>query len=786
MNLADFFKFKKYYFKVFLYTVIISLIPILILSSFSYVNIKKNMKVQLNDSTNNYLKQCENIIEIILKQVDQSLDQLTIDYNFKEFENFYDGYYYETIKGEFKDEDLPILNKYLNSKVKVFDRLSVYKASNNFVDSVYFYDSSKNIVLTNNGLQYDFAKFYDKACLKGIESFRTFPMVLDTRQALQWDNKYKNIISIIYKTVNTKDKSNYIVVNIDAEYLFSNLSNKVENKIGRTFFILSGNNKVIIKGNDDYLYEEIISNSKVKDYLAIESGIFDQRINNKNYMITFIKNNFLNWTFITASSYNELYAVINYIRNLLISTTIILIILTIIAVVISSKNIYNPILNIVTYIKNNIRQDNSNENISEEIDYISNSIKMVHADYINIHHKLEKNLPDYKQRFIQSLLQYNTYKYEEIVEKMNFIGIELNTNDLVVLIVRIEDFSNSVDNLSQFDKVILKIKEITELTVQSYYNKGILVYVDKNKFAIVINCTENRFTDIFEFAENLKNELLKDVEIKVSIGISRQCDDILNLSHAYNEAIEALKYRLVSDNNDIIYIDDIKIRKKQFMIYPKEKIELINSCIRYGNKEEALKNFNEMINLFFSHNRYVYYSGMQQVFIRFLNSINNTINTLGIDLNDIFLEENLYQAIFKMNNLNHIDLWFQKVIGDITDYINCAVNEKKSKYLDQINTYLESNLENNITLNTIAEHLELNPSYVSRMFKESMGKNLIEYLTEYRIEKSKELLSSTNLKVQDICTRVGYSNSYYFIKIFKQHTGVTPGEYRKTLLSGQI
>ena len=235
VNLVDFFKLKRYYLKVFLYTVIISLIPILILSSFSYINIKKNMKVQLNNSTNNYLKQCENIIEIILKQVDQSLEQLTIDYNFKEFENFYDGYYYENIKGEFKDEDLPILNKYLNSKAKVFDRLSVYKASNNFVDSVYFYDSSKNIVLTNMRFQYDFNSFFDEESLKSIESYKSFPGVLDTWEALQWDNKYKNIISIIYKTVNTKDKSNYIVVNIDAEYLFNNLSTQVENKLGRTF-----------------------------------------------------------------------------------------------------------------------------------------------------------------------------------------------------------------------------------------------------------------------------------------------------------------------------------------------------------------------------------------------------------------------------------------------------------------------------------------------------------------------------------------------------------------------
>ena len=75
----------------------------------------------------------------------------------------------------------------------------------------------------------------------------------------------------------------------------------------------------------------------------------------------------------------------------------------------------------------------------------------------------------------------------------------------------------------------------------------------------------------------------------------------------------------------------------------------------------------------------------------------------------------------------------------------------------------------------------MNPSYISRVFKKATGKNFVDYLTYRRIEKSKELLKSSDLKVKDIAEQVGYNNSYYFIKIFRENTGITPGEYKKLL-----
>jgi two-component system response regulator YesN len=79
----------------------------------------------------------------------------------------------------------------------------------------------------------------------------------------------------------------------------------------------------------------------------------------------------------------------------------------------------------------------------------------------------------------------------------------------------------------------------------------------------------------------------------------------------------------------------------------------------------------------------------------------------------------------------------------------------------------------------VAEELSMNPAYISRLFKQMTGQTFVEYLKRIRIEKSKELLLNSSLKINEVGRRVGYEHSYYFIKVFKELMGLTPGEFKK-------
>ena len=92
--------------------------------------------------------------------------------------------------------------------------------------------------------------------------------------------------------------------------------------------------------------------------------------------------------------------------------------------------------------------------------------------------------------------------------------------------------------------------------------------------------------------------------------------------------------------------------------------------------------------------------------------------------------------------------------------------------------YVSLHLDQRIGLEEVAEHLHLNPSYFSRLFKRETGETFIEYVIRTKMERAKRMLDETAHSVAKICELLGYDNQSYFIKLFKGYAGMTPMDYR--------
>src|SRR5690606_26763988 len=99
----------------------------------------------------------------------------------------------------------------------------------------------------------------------------------------------------------------------------------------------------------------------------------------------------------------------------------------------------------------------------------------------------------------------------------------------------------------------------------------------------------------------------------------------------------------------------------------------------------------------------------------------------------------------------------------------------------QIVDYIQANYKNDISLNGIADKLGLDPSHISRLFKQDLGINFSKYLINLRIQEAKRLLQESELSVKEIGEAVGYINTHSFIRIFKKYEGIPPGKYRENV-----
>ncbi|RTE10399.1 response regulator transcription factor [Paenibacillus whitsoniae] len=106
--------------------------------------------------------------------------------------------------------------------------------------------------------------------------------------------------------------------------------------------------------------------------------------------------------------------------------------------------------------------------------------------------------------------------------------------------------------------------------------------------------------------------------------------------------------------------------------------------------------------------------------------------------------------------------------------------ERTTDMIGRIQHYVNKFLNEELSLTKLSELVHLSPPYLSRMYKQETGQGLLEYITEVRMIRSKQLLRTTDHKVQEIAALVGIDSAAYFTRLFKKETGATPQEYRES------
>ncbi len=102
-----------------------------------------------------------------------------------------------------------------------------------------------------------------------------------------------------------------------------------------------------------------------------------------------------------------------------------------------------------------------------------------------------------------------------------------------------------------------------------------------------------------------------------------------------------------------------------------------------------------------------------------------------------------------------------------------------SKMVQAALEYIDDHFRENISLQDVADNISISKNYLCDIFKKEVGVTFINYVTNLRIEKAKDYLANTDLKMYEVSSAVGYNDYTYFAQIFKKHTGTTLSAYRK-------
>jgi len=218
--------------------------------------------------------------------------------------------------------------------------------------------------------------------------------------------------------------------------------------------------------------------------------------------------------------------------------------------------------------------------------------------------------------------------------------------------------------------------------------------------------------------------------------------------------------------------------------YPIDKEKELLSLIALGDKPGAQKVLNEI----FGHIFFATGGNFEVIKARVLELIvllSRAALEGGADVEQIFgLNYKYLNEIHNFRTVEELTYWLSKIMARFTDLVFNLTDVKHVDVIYKAVDYIKRNYMKKITLEEVASHVYLSPSYFSKIFKEELKVNFNTYLNNVRIEMSKKLLMDDSIVLVDLSNLVGFEDQSYFSKVFKKITGVSPGKYRES--RGQV
>lgn len=333
------------------------------------------------------------------------------------------------------------------------------------------------------------------------------------------------------------------------------------------------------------------------------------------------------------------------------------------------------------------------------------------------------------------------------------------------------------------DEIQFLISSVSNIIeeILNEYNIGDAISRSPDEYVIVfsfIDTNSKKVTKdrIWEVCSKIQDKLLEFLNIRVSFGVSgMELSGYNNLYNIYKQAKYALRYTFVAGNGKIIFYENIieKVSAAEgasFTARMKDCIKALKEFVDFPDETKLNAVFGKVIFLKASVN---------------VNDIDN-IRLIYGKYQDV-LKESENEKFYGKDARTSIDNYCKLVESDGTlDELNkclmeilslaCASGEE-NYLVRKAKLFIHDHYSEQISLDDISDFLNISPEHLSRVFSEKTGKNLTKYITEYRIEKAKEILLQSNLKIYEIALKVGYTSTEYFSRSFKIITGKSPKEF---------
>lgn len=729
-----------------IYTSIIGIVAVIIvLTGFSYYR----------QSRSALLGECSALIQESMLQINASID-LTVDNILDISKQIYnDRNLYPLLESEYPQQ--------FDTYSYLMEKLDQIKNSSRYVDSLAFYMEKSNRVMYQDYGVTSEKTFPDTVFLQWYNGSGADITVADTHPLVHRGER-KNVFSVFARLPigENINPNGALIINIRQSDIFRDIIQLQDNSL--LFFITDPENRIIFSRDESLLYQNI---DELPYLCGVSpgSGYQIREIDGVPCLVVAQHSSARDWTYLMAYPIQKVYSTITNLRILVIAISLLVLLASsfiIFRLISTAFHRYDEVFDIIES-KAAVYQ-NATGNIKKDVLQIFSEREKMQKQWDSV-------VPLFKEKFYLSLIvQHN--RREAILEQAQRLDISLPTDGLILSVLEINDAGK---NSGSAYLESLSVISIVESTMSGADCKFFCVEASHK---CVVLAASILMEPLLHNLNQIMEQIHARLQVSLSVSVCDQPVPVEELNRAYQMAQQAIRYKIIFGADQIILTSDVHNDAQETYLYPGDQEENLCTLIKAGKRESALSLLQEM---FDQLNEQRSYFATQQFILR----LNATMMEL---MEELSFTGGQFTARMNLQNFeSQKEIWeyFSSAVSALADRAQQSSDSKMDGYFLKISSFVRENYANNPSIEQLCAYVKLSPTYVNQILRKYTGHSFVQYVNDYRIDQSCTLLRDMNMTIKEISERLGFGSAKYYIKLFKDSKGLTPGEYRKQFTLSQ-
>lgn len=738
--------------KLFVYSILFSLVPVFILGMLSAYITSASIQEEVDNNQQIILRQLEVQVNGFVRSMDRESLQLA------------NNQYVEA------SMDTGVSVDRLQSTLYVMDTIqkSIESSDVNF-DVTLYYANFNQMYSSRYGIIRELSAPYNEIVETAKQRYNGVTVISP--------NTYPNIRELLLvRTIplSSLHPKGYLILHLDINKL-KQFIDQLDLGSSRKVLIVDDQGTVLTSRDPNDIGAKLDASSALYHYWNNPNTQGTVTWAGADYSVLSLRSSINNWTYLAMTPMAELVERANSIRFITISIMLLLSAVWLLLAVIGSRQLYRPIGQLI---RKHAPEQHHVRNELQAIDTFVDRIKDTNEE---LQTRLTEYEPYRKEGLFLHLLR-GEISDRDIPDFMQEYGLVLQGDRFCVCLIDVDQYAFFQKTFKGKERflVMYALRNIIE-ELGGRFSSRVTVIPQLGQIVLIAGSPreDGQFpADMAALGKEIREQVKQRFDFTVSIVISDMRPAHSGISESYHEAMELLDYRWIAGPNKTIAASDAEpALNRSSRILVKRKSDVMQKIVHgdFAAAREQLAGLVESIPGSLNHSE-----GILGLFAGLLGEIDLYLHEMGYEMDNMFeydLPDNLYQQ----TSLKEVHSWMANtVLTVVENYLHQHSLSRQKKIVMMMLQHIQEHYESDLSLQILADQFNVSPSRLSRMFKEETGSNYLNYLIQFRMDKAREWLVHTDIPVNEISSRLRYTSLQNFTRIFKQVTGVPPGQYRKT------